>query len=66
MILSAAADLFTDTVGSNQDLGIYVAVSGPNFETPAELRMLRGLGADAVAERSDPFDPLGAELSRVG
>jgi hypothetical protein len=23
------------------------------------------LGADAVAERSDPFDPLGAELSRV-
>jgi hypothetical protein len=24
------------------------------------------LGADAVAERSDPFDPLGAELSRVG
>jgi hypothetical protein len=24
------------------------------------------LGADAIAERSDPFDPLGAELSRVG
>ena len=24
------------------------------------------LGADAVAERSDSFDPLGAELSRVG
>jgi hypothetical protein len=24
------------------------------------------LGADAVAERSDPFDPLGAELARVG
>ena len=24
------------------------------------------LGADAVAERSDPFDPLGAELGRVG
>jgi hypothetical protein len=23
------------------------------------------LGADAVAERSDPFDPLGAELSRI-
>ncbi|MDQ3128894.1 MAG: hypothetical protein M3Q66_10660, partial [Chloroflexota bacterium] len=24
------------------------------------------LGADAVAERSDPFDPLALELSRVG
>jgi hypothetical protein len=24
------------------------------------------LGADAVAERSEPFDPLGAELARVG
>jgi hypothetical protein len=24
------------------------------------------LGADAVAERSEPFDPLGAELSRIG
>ena len=24
------------------------------------------LGADAVAERSDPFDPLGRELDRIG
>jgi hypothetical protein len=32
---------------------------------PAEALDLR-LGADAVAERSDPFDPLGGELSRVG
>ncbi len=28
--------------------GVYVCLSGPNFETPAEVRMLRGWGGDAV------------------
>lgn len=28
--------------------GVYVCLSGPNFETPAEIRMLRGWGADTV------------------
>ncbi|MFN8529894.1 MAG: purine-nucleoside phosphorylase [Anaerolineae bacterium] len=28
--------------------GVYVCLTGPNFETPAEVRFLRGIGGDAV------------------
>jgi purine-nucleoside phosphorylase len=45
-------------VAANENIllreGIYCALSGPSFEGPADLRFLRGIGADAVGMSTAP------------
>jgi purine-nucleoside phosphorylase len=41
-------------VGLTLREGIYAACPGPQYETPAEVRMLRGLGADLVGMSTVP------------
>lgn len=37
-----------DSLGIKLRQGVYIQLTGPNFESPAEIRMCRALGADAV------------------
>ena len=43
-IIRAAAD----KLGIKMQEGVYIQLTGPNFESPAEVRMCRILGADAA------------------
>ncbi|MBK8026353.1 MAG: purine-nucleoside phosphorylase [Chloroflexi bacterium] len=46
--LRDAAQESAAEAGIGLHVGVYAGVSGPMFETPAEVRMLRTIGADAV------------------
>lgn len=48
------ADQSAEAIGIVLAHGVYVAVHGPSYETPAEIRYLRKIGADAVGMSTVP------------
>ena len=52
--LRALARDVAQKMGLALEEGIYVAVHGPSYETPAEIRAFRTLGADAVGMSTAP------------
>jgi len=52
--LRALADDAARVAGIAVRHGVYVAVHGPSYETPAEIRAFRALGADAVGMSTAP------------
>ena len=52
--LRAIADEAARARGVAVSHGVYIAVHGPSYETPAEIRAFRALGADAVGMSTVP------------
>lgn len=52
--LRGIADAAAHDIGLGIEHGVYVAVHGPSYETPAEIRAFRTLGADAVGMSTVP------------
>ena len=52
--LMAMAERVAEAEGIALSRGVYAALLGPSYETPAEIRMLERLGADAVGMSTVP------------
>jgi purine-nucleoside phosphorylase len=60
--LRQVADDAAKARGSAVAHGVYVAVHGPSYETPAEIRFLRTIGADAVGMSTVPETIVGRHM----
>ena len=70
-LYSARLRRLVQDVDPTIEQGVYAALPGPHYETPAEIRMLRTLGADlvgmstaleAIAARAEGMEVLGVSL----
>lgn len=52
--LQATARRVANDLGFGLQEGIYMCLAGPSFETPADIRFLRAIGADAVGMSTVP------------
>lgn len=52
--LRAIADDVAREANQHVEHGVYIAVTGPSYETPAEIRAFRVIGADAVGMSTVP------------
>ena len=52
--LRAVAHDVADGLGLKLEEGVYLVLSGPSFESPAEIRMMRIIGADLVGMSTIP------------
>lgn len=70
-LYSARLRAIVRAVDPSLEEGVYAALGGPHYETPAEIRMLRGMGADlvgmstaleAIAARAEGVEVLAVSL----
>jgi purine-nucleoside phosphorylase len=52
--IAALCELAARAAGVTLERGVYAGLLGPSYETPAEIRMLKTLGADAVGMSTVP------------
>ena len=52
--LRQLADEAAGELGITLQRGVYAWLAGPNFESPAEIRMMKTIGADAVGMSTVP------------